>query len=102
METDISLSLKLRIAGRTIVYSGDSGWNEELVSFAEGADLFICECTYYESSQLTFHMNYPQLAANRSRFKVKRMLLSHLGREVLAHKRNLKMKLAFDGLKIKL
>jgi hypothetical protein len=47
-------------------------------------------------------MNYPQLAANRSRFKVKRMLLSHLGREVLAHKRDLKMKLAFDGLKIKL
>lgn len=99
---DVSLSLKLRLAGRTIVYSGDTGWNEELVPFAEGADLFICECTYYESSHLAFHMNYPQLAANRDRFKVKRMVLTHLGREVIAHKPELKMQLASDGMKINL
>jgi ribonuclease BN (tRNA processing enzyme) len=102
MQPDISLSLKLHLAGRTIVYSGDTGWNEDLVDFAAGADLFICECTYYESSHLAFHMNYPQLAANRDRFKVKRMVLTHLGREVLAHKHDVKMELASDGMKIKL
>ena len=101
-QPDISLSLKLRIAGRTIVYSGDTGWNEELVKFAEGADLFICECTYYESSHLVFHMNYPQLAANRGRFKVKRMVLTHLGREVLDHQREINMELAYDGMKLEL
>jgi ribonuclease BN (tRNA processing enzyme) len=100
MQTDISLSLNLRIAGKTICYSGDSGWNEELVPFAEGADLFICECTYYESTHLPFHMNYPQLAANRDRFKVKRMILTHLGREVLDHRRQIKMELAFDSMKV--
>lgn len=102
MQPDISLSLKLRLGGKTIVYSGDTGWNDELVGFAEGADLFICECTYYESSHLAFHMNYPHLAANRDRFKVKRMVLTHLGREVLAHKRDIKMELASDGMKIRL
>ncbi len=99
---DISLSMKLRIAGKTVVYSGDSGWNEELITFAEGADLFICECTYFESSHLAFHMNYPRLAANRDRFKVKRMVLTHLGREVLEHRRDIEMELAEDGLKIEL
>jgi|SRR5208282_1964202 len=97
---DISLSVKLEIGGRTIVFSGDSGWNEELVTFAAGANLFICECTYYESSHLTFHMNYPQLAANRARFKVDRMILTHLGREVLNHQKEVTMELASDGLKI--
>ena len=102
MLRDTSLSLKLKLAGKTIVYSGDSGWNEELVQFADGADLFICECTYYESAHLTFHMNYPQLAANRDRFKVKRMVLTHLGREVLNHRQKIKMELASDGMKIHL
>jgi ribonuclease BN (tRNA processing enzyme) len=101
-EIDISLSLKVQVDGKTIVYSGDSGWNEELVGFTEGADLFLCECTYYESSHLQFHMNYPQLAASRDRFKVKRMILTHLGREVLRHQRNLKIELASDGMKIHL
>jgi ribonuclease BN (tRNA processing enzyme) len=99
---DVSLSLKLRVSGKNIVYSGDSGWNEELVEFAEGADLFLCECTYYESSHLDFHMNYPQLAANRDRFKVGRMVLTHLGREVLDHPREVKMELAYDGMKLDL
>jgi len=100
MVSDISLSLKLRIAGKTICYSGDSGWNEELVPFAAGSDLFICECTYYDRTELSFHMNYPQLAANRDRFNVKRMILTHLGREMHAHKRDVKMELAFDGMKV--
>jgi len=99
---DVSLSLRLRMAGRTIVYSGDSGWNEELVEFARDADLFLCECTYFESSHLEFHMNYPELAANRDRFKVKRMVLTHLGHEVLERRRDIKMELAYDGMKIDL
>jgi hypothetical protein len=45
-------------------------------------------------------MNYPQLWANRDRFKVKRMILTHLGREMHAHKRDIKMELAFDGMKV--
>jgi ribonuclease BN (tRNA processing enzyme) len=99
---DISLSLRIEIGGRTIVFSGDSGWNEELVEFANGADLFICECTYYESRHLSFHINYPDLAAHRGKFDVSRMVLTHLGREVLNHQSDVDMELAFDGMKIEL
>ena len=45
------------------MFSGDSGWNDELVEFSDGADLFLCECTYFESAHLKFHLNYPLLAA---------------------------------------
>jgi ribonuclease BN (tRNA processing enzyme) len=97
---DVSLAFRVTIGGKTVVFSGDTGWTEELVPFCEGADLFICECTYFGSAHLTFHLNYPQLEAQRARFNVKRMVLTHIGREVFEHKSDIKMEMAFDGMQI--
>ena len=99
---EISLSLRIDGGGKSIVFSGDSGWNDELVELSAGADLFICECTYYESDNLTFHLNYPQLAANRDKFKVRRMVLTHLGREVLNHADEVALEMGYDGMKIRI
>ncbi len=99
---DVSLSIKLEAGGKTVVFSGDSGWNEELVKFSEGADLLICECTYYESSHLRFHMNYPELWKNRDRFKVGRMILTHIGRETLSHAAEVEIEMGFDGMRLEL
>ena len=60
---DISLSIKIVADGKTFVFSGDTGWNDELVDFSAGADLLLCECTYFESHHLRFHMNYPEAQA---------------------------------------
>ena len=84
------------------MFSGDSGWNDELVEFSAGADLFLCECTYFESAHLSFHLNYPLLAANRDKFKVRRMVLTHLGREVLSREDEIALEMGYDGMKIKL
>jgi ribonuclease BN (tRNA processing enzyme) len=97
---DISLSIRIDGGGKSIVFSGDSGWNDELVEMTDGADLFLCECTYYESAHLKFHLNYPLLAANRDKFKVRRMVLTHLGREVLSHEDEVALELGYDGMKI--
>ncbi|SRR5579875_312504 len=97
-----SLAFRIELAGRTIVFSGDSGWTEELVPFAAGADLFLCECTYFESAHLDFHLNYPRLANERPRLDVKRMVLTHLGREVLDRQSEVAMEMASDGMRIEL
>ena len=99
---EISLSLRIDGGGKSIVFSGDSGWNDELVELSDGADLFICECTYYESAHLTFHLNYPLLAANRYKFNVRRMVLTHLGREVLSREDEVALEMGYDGMKIKI
>ncbi len=99
---EISLSLRIDGGGKSIVFSGDSGWNDELVEFSAGADLFLCECTYYESTELNFHLNYPLLAANRDKFKVRRMVLTHLGREVLSHADEIVLEMGYDGMKIEI
>ena len=99
---DISLSLRIDGGGKSIVFSGDSGWNDELVEFSDGADLFLCECTYFESAHLKFHLNYPLLAANRDKFKVRRMVLTHLGREVLNREDEIALEMGYDGMKIQI
>jgi len=99
---EISLSLRIDGGGKSIVFSGDSGWNDELVELSAGADLFICECTYYESAHLKFHLNYPMLAANRDKFKVRRMVLTHLGREVLSREDEIALEMGYDGMKIEI
>src|SRR5208283_390788 len=99
---DISLSLRIDGGGKSIVFSGDTGWNDELVELSAGADLFLCECTYYESAHLKFHLNYPMLAANRDKFKVRRMVLTHLGREVLSRADEIALEMGYDGMKIEI
>lgn len=98
-ETEISLALTLHVDGRKILYSGDTGWTEELVERAAGTDLFICECCFYET-RVPFHLDYPRILENRGRFGTKRLILTHLGREVLSRAAELEIELAADGLTI--
>jgi ribonuclease BN (tRNA processing enzyme) len=98
-ERETSLGCVVEVAGRRIVYSGDTGWTEELITRSHGADLFICECCYFET-RLPFHIDYPRLVENRQRFTAKRMILTHLGREVLARRSEIEMELASDGLAV--
>lgn len=96
-EKDISLGYRLAVGGKSLLYSGDCGWNEDLVQYSQGTDLFICECCYFHS-QTTFHISYPQLAVESSRLGCKQLLLSHLGREVLERIDEVTLACAHDGL----
>jgi ribonuclease BN (tRNA processing enzyme) len=66
----ISLGFVLRVDGRKIVYTGDSGWTEDIVKYTQDADLFICECSFFET-RLPTHLDYPQIMENLSRIKAK-------------------------------
>lgn len=99
---DISLAFRITVGGRTIVFSGDSGWTDDFISFSDGADLFLCECTYFGIPESNTHMSYPVLAANRERLNVGRIVLTHLGREVLERRSDVEMEMARDGMKIRL
>ena len=94
---EISLGFGITVDGRRILYSGDTGWTEDLVSHAQGTDLFICECSFYET-RMPSHLDYPRIAANRCRIDTKRLILTHLGQEVLARRNQIDIELASDGL----
>lgn len=100
-KTDVSLGFRLAVENKTITYSGDTGWTEELVVQARAADLFICECCFYES-RVDYHLDYPRILENHRRFGCRRLVLTHIGSEVHAHRADLTLEIAYDGLVVDL
>jgi ribonuclease BN (tRNA processing enzyme) len=98
-EVEISLGMRVGVAGRTILYSGDTGWTEELIPRSQDTDLFICECCFFET-RIPVHLDYPRIAEHRSRFGTRRMVLTHLGQEVLARRDEVEVELASEGVTI--
>jgi ribonuclease BN (tRNA processing enzyme) len=84
-----------------IVYSGDTGWFDELPLLAAGADLFICECTLH-TEQLDFHLSLDQLTEHRHEFDVGSLLLTHLGHQMARLRGQCELETADDGLIVKL
>jgi ribonuclease BN (tRNA processing enzyme) len=97
----LSLAFRIEVAGRTILYSGDAAWTEEFVTQSRGADLFLCECSTYET-RLAIHLSYPEIAARAADLGCKRLVLSHLGREPLAHLAEITLECAQDGMTLDL
>ena len=100
-ETEVSLGVRVALDDKVVLYSGDTGWTEALVEHSQGTDLFICECCYYDT-RTSFHLDYPRIAEHRQRFGCRRLILSHLGREVLTRRKEIDIELAHDGLAVDL
>lgn len=79
-----SCALRLEFAGKVIAYSGDTEWVENLVPCGRGADLFIVECYGYDRP-VRYHLNWQTLQPNLSRIGAKRVLLTHMNNDMLAH-----------------
>jgi len=94
-------ALRVQYGGRTIAYSGDTEWTENLVEAARGADLFVCEA-YTIDRPVKFHLDYRTVEAQAERLGAKRIILTHMGREMLARSGEAKFERAHDGLVITL
>jgi len=100
-EKEISLGIGIDTGRHRILYSGDTGWTEDLINQAQGTDLFICECCYFET-RIPSHLDYPRLLQNHERFGTSRLILTHIGREVLARQHEIGLEIAADGLAVML
>ncbi len=88
-------SLKVCIGEKIVGYSGDTSWTEDLIEVAKNADLFICECNFY-SGEFEGHMNYKLLENKQNLFKCNRLLLTHLGNEMLSRMQEINMEVCED------
>lgn len=63
--------------GATLVYSGDTGENEDVAELARDADLFVCECSFPDDAPVARHLT-PSSAARLARTAgARRLLLTH-------------------------
>ena len=92
---------RVECGGAVLAYSGDTQWTESLVELADGADLFVCEANFFEK-RVPFHMTYRTLEAQRDRLRCARILLTHVGPEMLAHAADSAIELARDRMVVEL
>jgi len=85
------------LGDRVVACSGDTEWTAALLDVARGADLFLCECSAFEAP-LTGHLSYRQLAERRNDLDARRVVLTHLGADVLSRLDQVEFEVASDGL----
>jgi ribonuclease BN (tRNA processing enzyme) len=88
----------LRVAGegKVVTYSGDTEWTESLVEAARGADLFIAEALFYDK-RVKYHLDLATLLRHRARLECRRLVLTHMGEDMLRRLDGLGVEAAEDG-----
>ncbi len=92
-----SYALRVEYGGKVIAYSGDTEWTESLVEAARGADLFVSEAYTFER-KIRYHLDYRTLAAHLPRIGCRRVILTHMGPDMLARLGEAQIEHARDGL----
>jgi ribonuclease BN (tRNA processing enzyme) len=92
-----SYALRVEWARRTVTYSGDTEWCESLVQAARDADLFVCEAYTFER-RIRYHLDHATLVRHLDRIRARRVVLTHLGPEMLARRHEAAAECADDGL----
>ncbi len=88
--------LRIAMKQKIFAYSGDTEWTETLLDIAQDADIFICECNFFGFKGPN-HLDYQTLYDQKGRFTCKKILLNHLGAEMLENLNELELDYAFDG-----
>lgn len=92
---------RLDVDGKSLAYTGDTEWTEDLVPLGRDVDLLIAEAYTFER-RFKLHLDFTTLAAARARIGAKRLILTHLGPDMLARAPGLGVEVAADGLVIEL
>src|SRR5262249_37907773 len=92
---------RIEVDGKTIAFSGDTEWVENLVEIGREADLMISECYSFEK-KVPFHLDYATLTANLPRIKPKRLILTHLNADALTRAGTTSCEVAQDGMTVEI
>jgi ribonuclease BN (tRNA processing enzyme) len=95
------LGLRLTVDGKSIAYTGDTEWNEDIIPLGREADLFVVECLFYEKL-VPHHLSYATIRKNLERIGARRVVLTHFGPEMMAMRHLASEELAEDGKIIEL
>jgi len=89
-------ALRVVAEDRIVTYSGDTEWTESLVDAARGADLFIAEALFYDK-RVKYHLDLTTLLQHRARLDCRRLVVTHMGEDMLARLDGLAVEAAEDG-----
>jgi ribonuclease BN (tRNA processing enzyme) len=91
-----SYALRVACEGKIVAYSGDTEWTDALIQPAQGADLFICDCYFFDKAGW-YHIDYQTLVKHRMKLECRKLILTHMSDEMLRRIQSLDAEGAEDG-----
>ena len=73
--------IRLTSSGKTVAYSGDTSWCNNLKPLSKGADLFITECTF-KTADFDGHLCLEELQTKTNLLEARNVALTHYGEDV--------------------
>ncbi|MCF8041677.1 MAG: MBL fold metallo-hydrolase [Desulfarculaceae bacterium] len=94
-----ALALRIEAAGKSLAYTGDTQWVDDLSPLLSGADLLIAEA-YFHERPIKFHLSCTDVLARRGALNPGRLIFTHMSQDMLAHVGELPGETADDGLEL--
>lgn len=88
--------LRVEVSGKVVSYTGDTEWTDNLLPLAQGSDLLIAECFAYDQP-VPSHLDYQTLLQKRKLLECRRLMLTHMGPEMLSRIDQLELETVSDG-----
>ncbi|MDP4163284.1 MAG: MBL fold metallo-hydrolase, partial [Bacillota bacterium] len=73
-------AMRIEADGKTLVYTADSSFKEEFISFSKKADVLLCECNFYghQNGKGAGHMTSLEAGMLADKAGVNHLILTHL------------------------
>jgi len=73
-------AMRITADEKSLVYTGDSSFKEEFITFSKDADVLLCECNFYgnQDGKSAGHMNSFETGYLAQNAGVKKLVLTHL------------------------
>ena len=79
-----STAIRFSDGSVTLAYSGDTEWTDALPPIADGAQLFIVECSGY-AGRIPYHLTWEILKPRLPDLRAHRVMITHMNPAALAH-----------------
>lgn len=89
-------SYRLEAEGRSLAYTGDTEWTDELIPAARQVDLFVAEA-YFAEKKVKLHLDLASLVDKLPLIEPRRLILTHMSDDMLGRLQDLPYETAFDG-----
>lgn len=90
------LAYRLSVNGKTIAYTGDTEWVDDLIEIGHNADLMIAEAYFYDK-KVPLHLDLATLQTKLRVISPKQLLLTHMSDDMLARMAEIPFETAADG-----
>lgn len=91
---------KIEYNNKSIAYTGDTAWTDEIINLSENTDLFITECSFYNKNMKIPHTSYQEILENINKINTKNLLLTHLSKDAFDNIDKINHTIAYDGMRI--